>query len=267
MKNTPPEIEALIWSIAESGDPQAVSEFENRFPQHRLELLKRMNAVQELRKAKGSAPLPMSYFRPTPQSAPIQKFGRIGVTACALVGVAIASYWASSKLLTPKPLSTPPGTSQSGAQNQPALASREPFGESASEVRPKKAVAEDESHLGMAPANPSPITPSRMPTRAEKPITIHVERANLQTLLDGLAQQAGWTLELAPGTPNPEVRVDYDDVSPTDILKDMGKRFGFTAFDEGSNHILVIPARDGSGPYNIEGKGPDGVEADPKRGP
>ena len=259
MSQAPPEIEALIWSIAESGDARAIAEFETRFPEHRLELLRRVNAVEELRKAKGKAPAQRSVFVPSPVKTPLFRFGKFGLGAIALGGVAFASYWASSHF-SGTPSSMPPPGPVVHAVSPPHL---DDLDSSPRNDRPRIERSEEGSPI---PANPSPIPPTRLPTPAEKPITMHVERANLLTLLDGLAQQAGWDLEVAPGCPDPEVRVDYDEVPPTQILQDMGRRFGFSAFDEGTHKILIVPARDGSGPYKVDPKNQDDPQGAPNPG-
>ena len=253
MSQAPPEIEALIWSIAESGDPQAVSEFETRFPEHRLELLRRVNAVQELRKAKGRVPSQARVFVPSPPRAPFARLGRFGFGAVALSGVAFASYWISTNYFSGAP---------SAGQSPPSVADRSGHirhSQAAEVGEPMHPVNRESTENGTPlPTNPSPIPPTRLPTPSERPLTLHIERADLQTVLDGLAEQAGWQLEMAPGTPNPEVRVDYDNVPAIQILQDMGRRFGFTPFDEGNHKILIVPARDGSGPYQVSPKNPDG---------
>lgn len=258
MSQIPPEIEALIWSIAESRDPQAIAEFENRFPEHRLELLKRVNAVQSLRQAKGPTPNRPVVFIPTPNQPPILRFGRYGLTAAALAGVAFASYWVFGLVSQPPPAPKPGmgGTAQTGVAPSPV---NPPLRKADAPMSGVSRVPQEDSRPGMSnlPVNPNPIEPKRLPKPSEKPLTIHVERANLLTILDGIAAQAGWQLEVAPGTPDPEVRVDYEEVPAEQIVQDMGRRFGFSAFEQGEGKVLIVPARDGAGPVKIDPKGGD----------
>ncbi|MBI3722315.1 MAG: hypothetical protein HY248_07145 [Fimbriimonas ginsengisoli] len=79
-------------------------------------------------------------------------------------------------------------------------------------------------------------------------MTIHVVSASMQSVLEAISSHALLDLFIAPGTPNPDIRVDYIDMSPMAILQDMGKRFGFTALEEGSDTVLIVPAIDGGGP-------------------
>lgn len=262
MSQAPPEIEALIWSIAETGDAQAVAEFEARFPNYRLELLKRVNAVQELRKAKGDIPARPALFVPTPKPPAWARFGKAGVASVALVGVAFASFWGSGRLFGAQAPSMGQGQQPSTRVAEVRTAGAQ--GANPTKGAMRETMNQDGDVKTTLPTNPTPIPPTRLPTPDEKPLTIHVERANLLTLLDGLAQQVGWQMEIAPGTPDPEVRVDYDQVPAVQILQDMGKRFGFTAFDEGNHKILIVPARDGTGPTKLDPKSDVGSTADPK---
>jgi hypothetical protein len=51
-------------------------------------------------------------------------------------------------------------------------------------------------------------------------------------------------LEIAPGMPNPELVADFRDASGMEMLMELGPRFGFTAFNQGDNRVLIIPALD-----------------------
>ena len=96
MKNQiPADIDALMWSVAESGDAQAIEEFGVRHSQHRLELLKRMDMVRQLKGAK-----PEQIFAGTPPKfSPKENLAPIGLRKWAwvvapvlLAGVAFGSY-------------------------------------------------------------------------------------------------------------------------------------------------------------------------------
>jgi len=241
MSNIPPEIESLMWSVAESGSEDAIREFQERFPQHRLELMKRVNALGNLRKARTGKHRTTPEFRPTQHQPQPVRWGTFTLGGLALTAVAIGAYIAAPSLLRTGP---PVGDAEiiqpksQGVQTTAPIQTPAPVTPSVPQTDPLQ--------------TPEPaVVATRLPTPDQKPISLHVERANLSDVLSALAEQASWQLQEAPGTPNPEVRVDYDGVTATSIIEDMGQRFGFTAFDEGNHQVLVVPAVDGRGPTNV----------------
>ena len=52
----PQEIDQLMWSVAEEGSVNALNEFEQRYPEHKFELARRLTMVRELKGAKKGKP-------------------------------------------------------------------------------------------------------------------------------------------------------------------------------------------------------------------
>src|SRR5579862_4878624 len=95
MRGVPPEVDQLMWAVSENPEPQAISEFGERYPHLRAELMHRVNMVRSLR----NEVRPASQVRqerpqfehrqpvPTPSPRAIFLTG-----ALALAAVAAASY-------------------------------------------------------------------------------------------------------------------------------------------------------------------------------
>ena len=47
-----PDVDKLMWTLAESGQPLAVEDFQGRFPELKVELSRRVQLMQDLRNAK-----------------------------------------------------------------------------------------------------------------------------------------------------------------------------------------------------------------------
>jgi hypothetical protein len=224
------DIEALIWMVAESGDSKAVSDFEQRFPEYRGEMLRRLNMIQGLKGAKATRPPGIPRFKPRPKPRPQIRPVSI-VIGVGLAGLAAASFLVTVNVLKPR-------------QNE-SMANLQPIAHT-SRFDP------DELPAPTVPT-PAPDTAPKIEAPYEKPITVHIERAPLQTILTAVGQQGGLTVQLAPGLPDPEIQADYSGVSAAEILQDLGERFGFTAFNEGEATILIVPAIDktrGSGGFS-----------------
>jgi hypothetical protein len=254
MTSLPPEIDTLMWSVAESGDPQAVTEFQNRFPEHRLELMKRVNAITGLRKAKVTvARAPSFRLRMAP------RFSVSRPLAFALIGALLTALALGSYLtVLHKSDDAPPSLAlNKGSQSPESCVQPVLRGMSRSQTSP----------IVTPPVSAPPVTPSpsqveipSLPNREQRPTSIHIDRAELHLVLDSLSAQAGWDLTIAPGVPDPEVHLDYDDVPIVDIVKDLGRRFGFSAVDEGGHKVFILPVSVNEGPENDKLDRPDNLD-------
>src|SRR6185503_19630879 len=90
----------------------------------------------------------------------------------------------------------------------------------------------------------------------ERPQTVKFQRIGLASALKAIGAQCGLTLDIPADMPNDEIVVDYRGMTGLQILADMGQRFGFTAFDQGGGHVIVVPTRDDNAPDSnpTEGK-------------
>ena len=67
-------------------------------------------------------------------------------------------------------------------------------------------------------------------------------------VLDEISRQSGLRLQLAPDMPNPDVQAFYDKMPALAILKDLGSRYGFSAFTQSNDQVLLVPATDPNAP-------------------
>lgn len=251
-----PDIDRLMWTVAESGDPAAVADFESRFPALRYELSKRIDLVRELKASKRLADGPPSIpaFRiARPSAAAAGMRWRWSLAAVGLSALAVGSFFVTKQLIArnepaPNPLvSEPPPTS---VLPTPVPDPVEKRPDTPSTVIPPA------SGSGLQPPDDEPIPVSKW----EIPQTIKFERLGLANAIRAIGVQCGLTIEMPPDMPNDEIMADYRNMTAFEILADMGERFGFTAFDQGEGRVLVVPAREGS---NSAGADPGVHPVDP----
>jgi len=84
--------------------------------------------------------------------------------------------------------------------------------------------------------------------------TLKLSNTSLVAELKMIGEMAGYRVEVAPGFPDQQVSIDYDGFTTSDMLKDMGQRFGFTPFDQGDGTIIIVPAVD-AGSMNPDSSG------------
>lgn len=219
----------LMWLIAEQGEPAAIEAFAKRYPEHRGELLKRVNMVREL---KGSRPRQVGIpsFEPrTPTAAHAAPTLRIALVGLPLVAVLLASYWFTSAALRRQDAALAVRTDwqpRSYSQAQPTPLDTRPPGPPWS-----RSDAQD-------------VRPEPPPPPSQRLVTLRSDRTTLLEVLNEISRSTGLRFELAPDVPNQEISVDYSGLPALTVLKDMGLALGFTAFDQGDGTILVIPAVD-----------------------
>lgn len=231
MRRIPPEIDGLMWLIAEDGNVQAVEAFEARHPEYRLELAKRVAMLRGLRSGRtGNSPT-IPAFHPTPAPHPARRPLMAVAVGVTLVGMALGSYFLTSALVR-KPLPpTPPPTVRVRPATPPSVVVKTPPPQSTPTPTPAPV---------QTPPTPTPASPSKWTA----PTNFKIEGAPLSAVFKALSLQTGLSIQVAPGLEDFEVGVEYAQRTPAEILKDMGARFGFTAFDQGGGNVLIIPATD-----------------------
>lgn len=246
MKNKiPADVERLMWMVAESNDPSAIQDFENRFPAFGPELAKRRRMVSDLKHAKSNTSvadrIPAFTPRETVASAPSR--GTWVVASIALAAVAVASYSATSwitkeKRPLPKPepvITTPvvvPDTTVRVPANPPV------------QTPPVQTPPTQVPQPWQAPVMADP------PSNQESLKTLKLSNTSLIAALKMIGEMAGYRVEVAPGLPDQQISVDYDQVTTSEMLKDLGSRYGFTPFDQGDGSIIIVPAIDQAPPGN-----------------
>lgn len=222
-------IDELMWFIAEEGDHQAVDGFIKRYPELRAEMVKRMNLVREVRGAKPDSQKPK--FMPRDEvrqlTAPRPRFVLVAGVAASLVAASWAGYAAFTSRHT-EPSSQPPKTlSRNEQPNNPRL---------------KPGYDPNQNVVPPQPPAPKPIP------AYEKLVTLTSESISLMFVLDEISRQTGVRIQLAPDMPNPDVRAFYEQMPALAVLKDLGARYGFSAFSQENDHVLIVPAVDPNAP-------------------
>lgn len=235
MNKIPPEIDTLIWAVAENADHGAIQDFENRYPEYRYELGKRIAMVRALRVSKPAAASPMiaSHFRPTPQPAR-PTFGRWRwvPASIALTALAAAAFFGGMRYFSPKAVQKT--SAATTVQNYP-------------ETNTTSGNSIDYRHDQQPPiVNSTPDKTVETPvTPPERRFAIKLEDIGLVEALNAIGMQTSADLQIAPGFPNPQVAtLAYDGLTLEEILNDLGRHYGFTAMKQGPGEYLLIPAVD-----------------------
>lgn len=241
MSKIPPELENLMWTLAESDNPQAVSEFEARFPQLKIELAKRTAMVRGLRSNRPDNLTQPAIPRFVPGPPAAQEPTR-GMYLISFVFAAVAlSVFAYTAVLAhhPKPAEIPVqqetvAPQQAGSQATPFYpAQQQDYAQQWSSPPPSPPRSlRDEPPILDAPAEHA----------WQRPQSIAMRNVPLQTVLQAVAQEGRLSLDVAPGMPNPTITVDYRDMSAEDILKDLGKIYAFTPILSDDGSAIMVPA-------------------------
>lgn len=268
MSKIPKDVDDLMWLAAESGNPQAVRDFGNRFPHLRGELLKRVQMVSEFKKAGSRGPASPVFRSEAPRGRmPSRNAMTLAFSAIA-AAAGILVVFGAMILFRPK-LSPPPSMGQTvvtGASTSGGVVYRgaAPQAGQSAPVDPPRA-AGGQIYPQSPPGSGSP--PNGYPNAGSgsvpalgtapsasgsTPISIALKGADLRTAMQLLSLQAKLKIQLAPGMMNPEVDFQYQDTSPDAILQDMGRKYGFTSLYQGDDFYILVPVRDSGG------KGTDG---------
>lgn len=234
MKRLAPDIERLMWLVAEGHDPKAIADFEARFPELRLELSKRISLVSGLKSAgKHVRPRQAPRFVPrSPAPKPAPTRGLVLAFAALIVAGAFATYVATTKL----------------GRHEAA-----PIAQSVDRRESGPPVAPAERPDGMRPIQVNPPTGDPIPTppppmvRPNDPlqriVTVKMDNAPIEGAVLMVCQQAHLRYEIAPGMPQDFISVDYEGVPAAQVLEDLGAKYGFTALPQEEGKVLIVPAR------------------------
>ncbi|MBV6459261.1 MAG: hypothetical protein HONBIEJF_02406 [Fimbriimonadaceae bacterium] len=229
----------LMWMVAESRDDAAVEDLVARRPELRSEVLKRATMIAGLKGAKPE----LDDLHRVPEfgraSAPWRNRPKIG--RWILVGLPAIALAATSIIVGPTLLNRNPDSPRGYSVANSAELSPDslknlppnPYPETGTTTSGDpnvSATKEDVASIGSAIREPK--------------VTLREERIKLVDAIQRIAQQAGLTIEIAPGLPDFEITASYVDVPAREALGDIGKNFGFTVFDQGDRAILIIPAVD-----------------------
>ena len=229
MKGVPPEIDTLLWRLAEDGSPVAREEFETRHARYGPELSRRIKMVEELRAA-GKTAARRPAFTPRPLRASPPSVWTIGsAMALTVFAVGAIAYVVASggerpqKVGIERPPSVPPRVAQ--IPERPVSNTR-------------KEVPSPESPPIAQNTPPSGPQPDYLTPR-----DVRIAGTNLATAIQLVAQGGGLRVTVAPGFEDRRVTLDYRGLNTVETLKAMGEEYGFSVLDEEEGHILVIPVR------------------------
>jgi hypothetical protein len=228
-----PEVDQLMWIVAEGGDSKAINDFDSRFPDLRSELAKRLEMVRSLRGAKDGLPRTPRIPEFRPRQAELRRVDpRFVWVAAGLVAatIGLAAYsglqGASPRVHVVEPISTE-------VPKMPDIVQSDKLPEPTPSPLPTP-----------APPSPSPTaSPAPLPLY-DRPQDFAFQNSKLSAVLHLVTHAGGLKLELAPGFVDIEISQSYPDMTPTEVLKALGNEYGFTAFDEGDGTVWVVPARD-----------------------
>lgn len=245
MSKVPQDIDRLLWSVAEDGSPRAIADFENRFPQFKIELGQRIRALHALKGAKprsGVDSIPR-FAMTSSSNAPKRWVYALGMGALAALG--FGSYLWTAKMVRPVEPATPATVSS-------VLPSTMPPG-AGNDMSPK-VVPHSVQPSGTQP-NP-PLVAKQGP----KLFSLRMKEAPLEAVLAAIGIESGLKVHIAPGLVSSDIEIDFPEMSGMQMLAQLGQEHGFTAFDEGGGSVLIIPARDNQ-PASPAGNDPDNSES------
>ena len=76
------------------------------------------------------------------------------------------------------------------------------------------------------------------------PVGLKFEKVSLHTAIDAIGKTSGLKIELAPGLEDFDISMRYSGMTAIAILRDMGRNFGFTVFEQEPGRVLLIPEVD-----------------------
>ncbi len=248
-----PEVDEMMWSIANSGDFQAVENFKKQFPDFHDELSRRVLLVKDLKKARtlqvATVPRPAfvakTRIRPyiswpvvagaifsvaAVSAAVVYKVNQAGPVADSCRAIAAAPH--AAVFSVPRPVETPYTvfTKKLPAPNpMPAPKDRQespPSEEQGSALIPEK-----------GPDRPTPAN-----TRGDETAETHIvfKQTPLDTVIRAIASSYKTEIKSAPGMPNADIDVDDHAKTPREILERLGHKYGFGVVDDG-DYLLLVP--------------------------
>jgi hypothetical protein len=245
-----PEIDRLMWTIAETGQTAAADDFNNRFPELKTELSRRVELMQELRKAKSlhinAVPTPPA-FHPSakiPRSFGTAKGPTVAIALLAGAAIAVASYVVVGNMTRGTPTASGPDPACQVPLTPPPTHMSPPAPKETEMQTP--ASGQQGKHVNtMTSGAGTPDVPAvQNETTADpmaEPQHVRLDGVPLKVAVKAIGSMCHIDIELAPGVPDQQVVAHYDGVSGRDIITDMGQRYGFAMVEDGKAKVLLIP--------------------------
>ena len=231
----PKEIDELMWTIADGTDQSAIEEFGDRYPALREELLKRIRTIKAL---KSGNRLPRSVPVPTFQNTQVRPANWRLVWssfAVAVLGlIAFGAYRVSTRSI-PIPDVAPVNVAPARLP-EAHVAMNAPVDQRRLNVTPNNG-----NETTVPPANNQPITNQNI-VGSKRSISLNSIPLHVAILL--VADQDHLSVTLAPGLPNPTVKVEFQNMAPMDMMKELGQQYAFSTVLDGAHSIIIIPKKD-----------------------
>ena len=231
-----PELESLMWTLAEEGNERAIDEFGSRHPEMRTELVHRINMVKGLRSEKGVGTAPTAsiprFVPREPKTTPIQSRGPMVLVGGLVLAAIAAAAFTVTTFMAPEP--------RLHKEDLPAIRHNDP-------PKPQTTVEQTPTVIAPQATESDPVVKGLKSEAALKPTILRVDGSPLLTVLQMMAEITGTKIVSAPGMPNPNVEVNYQNMTAMDMLRDLGRKYAFTPIDQNDGSILVVPAVDKSG--------------------
>jgi hypothetical protein len=241
----PPEVDGLMWGVAENPTDKAVEEFVVRFPNQRAELMKRINMVRDLKhQVKPADPLhrELPRFHPTPPGPTGPPAGwpiAAGLGVLALATLAFAGYSFSR----PQPAPPPP---------VPKVNLEPPTLPPVNYVTPGPPPSQPLTPPTTQPTQPTSAPVDNTPTYMKPQETVAFKDESLVNVLTMLTAASGMHAIIGPNFQDQKVTFTYHNKSAVEVLLDLSKQYAFTVSDEGGGNFLILPIPD-SGNRDFDG--------------
>lgn len=232
----PKEIDELMWAVAEGNDSAAISEFGDRHPAFREELLKRIRTIQAL-KAGGRS---THQVVPTFKNAEVRPISWKPLLVAAGLSILAISSFGIWRLTTPykqpPPAVVPVNTQENHMPSANVVPNTTP------QIQREQPSAgnhvEPSVNPAVVPNSTSPLTTSPEKT------SLQLESATLHAAITLIAEAGHMHVTIAPGTPDLTIKIDFHDMTPMEMLKNLGEQYAFTPIMDGEREILIIPKKD-----------------------
>ena len=228
----PREIEELMWEVAEGGDQRTIDQFYSRYPEFADELEKRMQMVKNLRGSRPHKDVPSFVPRQSVRTLGPSRLAVAGVSVLVLASVTFATYAAMKFVNSQKAVRVEQPTEI--VFNPPKFVPQGARDEGSS-------VVEEYSAFQGPAYDERPEVPDIFMGK----VTLKAEDISLSEAIISIATQAGIEASIAPGFQDKRIRISCVEQPALTILHELGLRFGFTAFKQGTIELLIVPARPG----------------------
>jgi hypothetical protein len=258
----PNDIDQILWEIAESNRTEDVLDFERRYPNYRLELHKRIKMVAALKQGKPGeqnvAPAKFTLRADSPRHRGLHPAIIAFATVLAVVAIggvtqSVLSRKAEIQTRVEIPRQPYAGTIDPGTPSQtipdgmPINPLVNPQGNDTTNVETEQPRLDAGGQPLDAGLMASPPPTENIPD-FHKRKSLKIAKAPLMAALKLIADSGGLRCEFAPGFPNPDVVVDFQEMSPVEMIQQLGKDYAFSTFEEGERNLLFVPAVESPAP-------------------